>query len=295
MPKYTAITIIYNPNSTGNSEALAKETVAELHTALPGQTISLQPTKHAGHAETLAYDLSRESKRPLIISASGDGGYHEVVNGIMRAQMDGAQATAGLLPAGNANDHHRNVHETNFVEAIEHGNEQIIDLLTCTGTVKGEVYSRYAHSYIGVGLTPKAGRELNKTQLNRIVEKWIALKAVVQLKPVQLIVNGKLRSYNSLTFSNIADMSKVLSLSDIASYTDGKFEITQLSGSGTLRLVRSLLRAITVGLRSRKQASNFSFDTTEPTLIQLDGEIQTIDANTTVSIGIAQQSLRCIV
>jgi diacylglycerol kinase (ATP) len=107
--KYPLIAVIYNPNSTGSSKELATEFSKRLKKRLPDQAIELIATEHAGHGEEIAYELAKKYKRPLIISSSGDGGYHEVINGLMKAQHEGAHPVAGLLPAGNANDHHRNV------------------------------------------------------------------------------------------------------------------------------------------------------------------------------------------
>ena len=97
---FSEITVIYNPNSTGSGEAMAKQFKKEYQRADKQVTVTLQKTKYAGHAEKLAYDIAKKQVRPMIISASGDGGYHEVVNGALRAQAEGAKPTTGLLPAG---------------------------------------------------------------------------------------------------------------------------------------------------------------------------------------------------
>src|SRR5206468_12869554 len=151
MPHYTAITIIYNPISTGPGEKMADKLAATLKKTLPKKIISVVPTEYAGHAEVLAYKAAKASKRPLIISASGDGGYHEVVNGLMKAQQEGSQPVAGLLPAGNANDHYRHVHKGDIVEAILNAREKQIDLLKLSAISKRRPITRFAHSYIGLG------------------------------------------------------------------------------------------------------------------------------------------------
>src|SRR4051812_48781666 len=111
MTDYTAISIIYNPKSTGASKANAFDLVKQLrHTPVAG-LVRVTPTFFPGHAETLAYDLARSGERPLVISSSGDGGYNEVVNGVLKAQTEGATPTCGLLPSGNANDHYHNLHK----------------------------------------------------------------------------------------------------------------------------------------------------------------------------------------
>ncbi|MBC7942921.1 acylglycerol kinase family protein, partial [Candidatus Saccharibacteria bacterium] len=161
--KYTTVAVIYNPNSTGPSETLAKIFETNLRLKLPKQKIELIATEHAGHGEELAYLIAKSSKNPLIISSSGDGGYHEVINGVMKAQNEGFQSITGLLPAGNANDHYNNLHNEDIIDLIIKNKTKKIDLLKIVSTSKGKSIERYAHSYIGFGLTPSVGKELNKT------------------------------------------------------------------------------------------------------------------------------------
>lgn len=294
MPHYTSISIIYNPNSTGASKALSEELKSDLKQLMPKQVVTLVPTKYAGHAEKLAYKLAMETKKPLIISSSGDGGYHEVINGLMKAQAAGAKPIAGLLPAGNANDHFHFMHNLDSATAIKLGKSTCIDLLKLATTSQGKKFERYAHSYIGIGLTPSVGQELNKTTLNILKETWIVLKTIFVLQPARISIDGEEQSYDSLIFSNIAKMSKVLSLSSVANNVDGKFEITAFRRHNKLRLIASLLEASTKGLESNLQASSYDFQTIQPLMIQLDGEVTTLDANTAVSIAIQPKTLNTI-
>jgi diacylglycerol kinase family enzyme len=295
MPGYTAITIIYNPRSTGSGKTLAIRLEKQLRKLLPAQQITIVPTEYIGHAEALAYEAAQATKRPLIISSSGDGGYHEIVNGVMRAQQQGAHPVSGLLPAGNANDHFHNLHHQDVLAAIKASTAQTIDLLKINYTERGQQYERYAHSYIGLGLTTQAGQELNRHKLNLWTEAWIITKVLFSLRPVRLRVKGSLRTYDSLIFSNIPRMSKVLSLSDIADAHDGKFEITAFRRRSKARLIARLFRASTRGLHGTRQASEFSFRTLQPTEIQLDGELIQLDPKTTVTVSIEPAALRCIV
>lgn len=295
MKKYTAITIIYNPHSSGSSEKLARSMLKKLRSALPGQTVELAPTEYAGHAVTLAYQLAKASKRPLIISASGDGGYHEVVNGLMRAQREGAQPVAGLLPAGNANDHFRNLHTADFIQEVVEGREQCIDLLKITATYNGQSLERYAHSYIGIGLSPQVGHDLNESKSKRFTDVMILLKDVWSFKPVRLKVDDRTRTYDNLIFSNISKMSKVLTLSHEARVDDGKFEVTAVYRRSKFKLLGVLLRASTSGLAGARQTDTFSFQTLQQTMIQLDGEVTTIDADSEATVSLEPKVLRCIV
>lgn len=295
MSRYTSITIIYNPNSTGSGRQLAHELKRELGQKMPKQVVTVTPTKYAGHAEKMAIKLAKASKRPLIISASGDGGYHEVVNGIMKAKQDAATPIAGLLPAGNANDHFHNLHKMDTALAIKKAEIKQIDLLKLTGTSDGEPLVRYAHSYIGIGLTPKVGQELNKTNLNTLKEAWIVLKGLLFLQPVQIEIDGKKLSFDSLIFSNVRKMSKVLTLSSTAEMTDGKFEVTAFKRRNKFKLIATLVRGATRGLAGGERATEYKFKTLQPTVVQLDGEITSLDENTEVTVTLEHRALDCVV
>jgi len=288
---FTDVIVIYNPKSTGPGKDMARQ----LKRGISKYAVRLVETKHAGHAEELAYEFAKTTPRPLIISASGDGGYHEVVNGLIRAQSEGAQPTAGLLPAGNANDHYHNVHKTDLAEAIAAGQVQRIDILKLTTTIGGEPFVRYAHSYIGFGLTPQVGSELNKVELHWFNEIWIVLKALFVLRPVRIIAGGKRRSYDSLIFSNVGKMSKVLSLSEHSASNDGKFEVTLFKRRNKLQLIKLLIKASTGGLAGEEQNESYTFRTIKSALVQADGEVWTVDADSEVVIGIEHNLLRCIV
>lgn len=292
---YSTISIIYNPNSTGASQANARKLAEALKGSVVEDMVKIIPTKFAGHAEKLAYKLAKASPRPLIISSSGDGGYHEVVNGALRAQAEGAEPTCGLLPSGNANDHYHNLHQRPIDEQIISGSHRYIDILCIKARVGGKAWQRYAHSYIGIGLTPKVGQELNKVQLNRLREAWIVLRTLYRLRSSRLIVNGKEHEYDSLIFSNVRRMSKILSLSDTAKLSDGKFEIIAFRSHSKLKLLRKLIKATTIGLRSRRRADHFEFQTVRKTRIQLDGEIFVLDADSQAAVSLLHRHLRCII
>jgi len=293
--KYTTIAVIYNPNSTGSSKQLAETFKANLLKQAPKQKIELIPTEYAGHAEKLAYDIATSSAHPLIFSSSGDGGYNEVINGVMKAQLEGAHPIAGLLPAGNANDHYHNLHNEDIIDQILHKEPRTIDLLTLRAKSKGKQVQRYAHSYIGLGVTPLVGKELNKYKLTIFNEAWVVGRALLATQSVKLKIGSKIRSYDSIIFSNVDRMSKVLTISQPSLIDDGKFEVTIFRKRNKIKLIGMLLKTTIVGVKEDKQVSEFHFTTTDATIAQLDGEILTLDAHSPVTIGIDKKSLRCIV
>lgn len=293
--RYSLVAVIYNPNSTGSSKELATEFVETLAHHIPRKKITLYATEYAGHAEEIAYKAAKSHAHPLIISSSGDGGYHEVINGALRAQKEGAHPITGLLPAGNANDHYNNLHDIDTIDAIVDGRTRQIDVLKLVSTVKGKRITRYAHSYIGFGVTPWVGKELNKYKLTILNEAWIVLGALFAVKPVRLLIGKKAHYYDSIVLSNVDKMAKVLRVSQPSRITDGKFEVTMFRRRNKIKLILLLLHASIIGAKEDKSVKTFSAKTFRPTLVQCDGEVMTLDANTSVTVSAEHEALRCIV
>jgi diacylglycerol kinase (ATP) len=126
VPPFDRVVLIFNPHSTGNAKELAEGLRRDLAQRVPDLTVDLLPTEHAGHATELSR-AAAEVGTPLIVSVSGDGGYNEVVNGVMEATNH--DAFAAVLAAGNANDHRRTTKERPIAEAIADGSASRIDLL----------------------------------------------------------------------------------------------------------------------------------------------------------------------
>jgi diacylglycerol kinase (ATP) len=295
MAKYTHVTIIYNPNSTGGSKKRAEYTYSKLRKHAPTLGVTLTPTEYAGHAEELAFEAAQDSKHPVIVSVSGDGGYHEVVNGVMQANAKGAKAVTGLVPAGNANDHYHSVHAGDLIAGILKGKSQALDVLTLKATVGGKPSERYAHSYIGFGMTPRVGRELTKEKLNRVKEVWITARTLLAYRSSTLVVDGVAQEFQSIIFSNIHRMAKILTLSTKSEPDDGKFEVNILRKQHKIGFMASLFKASVASFETHTQTKKFSLKTVKPTLVQLDGETLRIDPNSDVRIGIKHQALKCIV
>jgi len=292
---YSTVAIIYNPNSTGSSKTMAEDFKQNILSRIPKQKVKLMPTKYAGHAEKLAYKIARRSKSPLIFSSSGDGGYNEVINGAMKAQKKGSKPTTGLLPAGNANDHYHNVHSDEIIDLMIAKKPKQIDLLRISYVANKKQQHRYAHSYIGFGISSMVSRELNKTKLNKFKETWLVIRTLFTISPAKLKLNEEVGKYDSVIISNVDRMSKYLTVSHPSRIDDGLFEVTISKHENKLKLVALLLQASLVKLKEDQQTNTFSLDTTEHTVAQADGEILDIDANTHVDITIEKQVLNCFI
>lgn len=290
--KFTVIKLIYNPNSTGDAPELARKAAAQLRRKLGSIKVQLMPTKYPGHAEEIAYTVAKRYKYPLIVSVSGDGGYNEVVNGVCRAQDDGVAGSPVLsvIGAGNANDHYNALNYRPLPEAIK-GTPLTIDLLKITLSQGKTRTVRYAHSYAGVGITPRIGEELNRHKLNPLKEVRIITRAMFVDRPVRIKHKDTVRRIESLLFANIVRMAKVLTLDDSNSLHDGKFEVIEIVYANRLRLLGTLLKAAVFKLKNQPKHSTYSFTACEDMPLQLDGEILQCKTDTRVDVGAAKDAI----
>jgi diacylglycerol kinase family enzyme len=291
MAAFSEILIIYNPNSTGNSEGNAKNLRRKLKKSLSKMYIECVPTQYAGHGEKLARDFSKKYKRPLIVSSSGDGGYNEVINGIMQAN---SQAISAVLPSGNANDHSRVMQDRPLYETIIKNKISKIDLLKVE--IKGKTrLVRYAHSYVGLGLTPVVATELNRHTLNAFRETWLVLKTFYKYRPFKIRYQNKTYTLDSLIFTNINEMAKILTLAPINRPDDGKFEIITFPHNRKLMLIRKLFKAATTGLAKTERRNKYQFTIIKDMPMQLDGEVLKVKKGSRVNVVSVKQVLSTIV
>ena len=290
MTAFKQANVIYNPNSTGDSQTIAKEFCDQLRRQFPKIDVKLTETTHAGHGEELGYELTTAGDgQILLVSVSGDGGYNELVNGVMKAVDAGSPAPiCAILPGGNANDHYTFIAKRPLVEAIAAEGLTRLDLLKVIAA-----QTRYAHSYVGLGLTPLVAVELNKHKLSAIKEMWLSLQTFWKFKPFKIIVNGRQRTLDSLIMANIGVMAKHLTLDpDAGPPQDGRFEVLRWSHNHKLRLVQQLAKAAIGKTDSPESVSTFTFTTVKSMPMQLDGELIKLEAQQEVTVTSAASKLR---
>lgn len=291
--RFTAITIIFNPNSTGDAPKLAAELRDALAPALPDTDVRLTPTEHAGHA----IDLAREAAsagNALVVSVSGDGGYNEVVNGVMASGSD--DAVCAVLAAGNANDHSRVTSRKPLHEAIIEGEVRRIDLLRISieGTdARPAAAPVHAHSYIGFGLTPIMAIDLEKGSKGAMKEMFSVARTFRKFKPFEIRQSdGKRRKFDSLVFANISQMAKYATLSEADDHpADGKFEVITFPHMAKWKILLTALRASTKGLGDQPSYSTYRFSTLKPLPYQIDGEVKDVEVGTNITIDSVPRAL----
>jgi diacylglycerol kinase (ATP) len=290
---FDRIVIVFNPNSTGDAPRSAEDLHAELTRRLPAVPVQLRPTEHAGHAREIAGHVAATG-RPLIVSVSGDGGYNEVVDGV--AQSGNDEAVCAVRAAGNANDHRRTTKERHLADAIVAGDVRRMDLLRLTLTRAGHTEVRYAHSYIGVGLTPVVAVDLEQGGKGSWREIVSVVRGFARFRPFPVrLEDGRRRTIDSLVFANISQMAKVATLTEGAAPDDGRFEVVTQQRTGKLRVLATAVRAATRGLGPQPSTTHYAFTALAPMPLQLDGELVELEAGTEVTVDIAPGALATLV
>jgi diacylglycerol kinase (ATP) len=286
------VCVLYNPVSTSNSKGNALDLAKRLRRSSKSLKVSIKKTEYAGHGEAIAKYYAERKDVVLLVSSSGDGGYNDLINGVLKTSAK--NIITAVVPSGNANDHHRAVGSGKLVENIITDKRRRIDALKITTKVENKTWIRFAHSYAGVGISPVVGRELTRKKLNFFNEKWLFLKHVFSYRYVTIRVNGKKVKYISLVFGNVDKMSKMIKFSKNSSLTDGKFEVSAFRYTSKWLFLSKLFMAATVGAEETKSVSSFEFRTIKKTLIQLDGEDFTLDANSDVKVESMHNALTII-
>jgi diacylglycerol kinase family enzyme len=286
---FDSVALVFNPNSTGNAQGRAEELRRELSERVPDLPVELRPTEHAGHGREIARDAAKTG-RPLVVSVSGDGGYNDVVNGLMEAGTD--TAFAAVHAAGNANDHRRVTRDGPLADAIVDGDVTRLDLLKMS--VDDGREPRFAHSYIGLGITPTVALELEQGGKGSIREIVSTIRTFWQFRPFQIETDSGTESFDSVIFANISEMAKYAVLSDGGRPDDGRFEVIILRHTAKWRVLAFALRAAVRGLGPQPTVRHYRFRTVDPMPVQIDGEVSELEPGVTVTVEIAPGALPTI-
>lgn len=293
--QFKNIIIIYNPKSTGKSKHNAFTLQKILSKKLPQIPNKVVPTQYKAHAEELAYAIASKYKAPLIVSCSGDGGYNEVINGVMKAGKAGKNTICAVRASGNANDHSRTMQSKPLWKAIVSDEVTNIDLLRFTVTSSGEKSVRYAHSYAGLGLSPVVAKELDAQVYSRRRELVTVIKTFFKYSPFLILINNKILKVDSLVFSNINKMAKFIKFSKVNTPDNGMFIVTLFVHRRKRYLALNILKAVFGRLESSYQQSRYEFTALSDMPIQLDGEVMHVQAGSVIKVESANKALATIV
>ena len=152
---------------------------------------------------------------------------------------------------------------------------------------------QWAHSYIGLGLTPVVAIDLEKGGKGSLREIVSVVRTFSRFRPFALDLEdgGRVR-LDSLVFANIDQMAKYATLSDDGDPDDGVFEVITIPHTAKWRVLLTALRAVTRGLGPQPSTRAYRFRTVTPTPLQVDGEVVEVDAGERVAVEIASAALR---
>jgi YegS/Rv2252/BmrU family lipid kinase len=204
--------LIFNPVANQGSAQKSLPKVQELFKSFNFE-YDLILTDYHGHALDLA-KKEAESGRAMIIAAGGDGTMNEVINGLMRADMQGKKLPIlGVLPVGRGNDFSYGMSLPAEVEknirAIVEGKTRKIDI----GIVVGGDYpqGRYFGNGVGLGFDTVVGFEAAKVRWAKGAASYI----VGLIKTISL--------YNTApTYEIILDGETITQPSLLVSIMNGK-------------------------------------------------------------------------
>lgn len=286
---YDSVEIVFNPNSTGNAPGRAKELAAELADRAPELPVMLRPTEHAGHGREIARAAARQG-HPLVVSVSGDGGYNDVVNGLMESGAD--QVYAAVSAAGNANDHRRVTKRRDLATAIAEGAISRLDLLKMS--VDDGREPRYAHSYVGLGITPVVALELEQGGKGSIREIISTIRSFARFRPFEIETPDGGERFDSVIFANIREMAKFAEISEQGRPDDGLFEVIILRHTAKWRVIATAIRAAVRGLGPQPTAREYRFRTKDPMPVQVDGEVADLERGVSVTVEIVPGALNAV-
>ncbi|MDP5226522.1 MULTISPECIES: diacylglycerol kinase family protein [Arthrobacter] len=281
---FDRIVLIFNPAPGGTPAAAAARLHAVLRERLPGTPVRLAPTAGPGHGRVLARSEAElpGDGRPLLISVSGDGGYHDVVNGAMEG---GGRAVCAVLGAGNANDHRRSTRTEPLLRAIERGHLRHIDLLRLQVGEGSDGWSRWAHSYVGFGLTPRMAIGIERGVKGRYSELVSVARVLRSLAPIEITrTDGATAVLDSLILANVTGVAKYGRISAGPSPDDGLFEVLLLPHAAKWRIGLMTLRAVTIGLEPEASVARYGFTSPHAIPLQIDGEVLEVPAGASVLV-----------
>ncbi|SDT23287.1 Diacylglycerol kinase family enzyme [Pseudarthrobacter equi] len=289
--RFDRAVLVFNPGKAGMTARIT-DLQRELAAGIPDLQVDVLPTGFAGHARDLARSAAATGS-PLIVSVSGDGGYNEVVNGVM--DVPGNKAVCTVVAAGNANDHHRSMPDRPLTEAVRNDPVRHIDLLRITFGDGQREQVHYAHSYIGFGLTPLMAIGIESGGKGKILELVSVARTLTHLSPFELVrADGATARLDSLILANISRMAKYGTVSESVGPDDGRFEVVTLPHSGRWKMALMTLRAVTLGLGNQPSVSRYAFATRDAVPCQIDGEVRHLPASTTVLVESSKGALAVI-
>lgn len=203
------------------------------------------------------------------------------MNGVK--QSGNQNAVVAVEGAGNANDHWRTVHSGASVVERLSNNPRLVSLLRLTVSGPKQL-SRYAHSYIGIGLTAEVGKALNQEKLNALNEKRILLRELSRTKYFKAQIGAKAEKLDSLVAANINQMAKVIKLEKELHLDSSHFRLIMHKHRGPWQMLVRMIGAALSADESFGRTKEFELLLLTDATIQCDGEVYELPRGSTVKI-----------
>jgi diacylglycerol kinase family enzyme len=121
------------------------------------------------------------------------------------------------------------------------------------------------------------------------------IRAFAKFRPFEIeLEDGGTQRFDSLIFANINQMAKFAMLSDDGAPDDGVFEVITLKHTAKWRILFTAVKAAVRGLGEQPRAKHYGFTTRKPLPLQLDGELETLEPGTRVSVDLVPGALATI-
>jgi diacylglycerol kinase (ATP) len=242
----------------------------------------LEVTKNAGHAKTIAQQMSKE--KDVIIAIGGDGTVNEVLPGIM-----GSDSTLAVIPVGSGNDFNKVIGIPQKIDqaldAIFKGKQRLSDVgEVIYWNMYGEKRKRYFINTLGMGLDAEIASETKQISFLRGLPLylWAAIKALSKHSSIEFTIREKTNQKTEKAFFICAGNGcfegggfKIL---PNARQNDSLLDICVLRAATLLKAIK-ILPSIIKGTHERNpevsmwKTSEITIETKKPFILHGDGEI----------------------
>ena len=295
-----SITIIVNPYAN-RWKCGSQIDMIDKYMKESGLNYHMLLTKEKGHATKLAYDAAAVGKQ-AIIAAGGDGTLNEVVNGLLKHNVDHIiNSTIGIIPLGTANDLATQLHiPTNIEEAIE-----IISSGFTRGIDIGKVNGHYFINNSAIGL---------ETEVTLANESMTRVQGPLRYLLAAILTILKRPSWQATLAWNNSEYSGSLTLVSVgnSNRTGGMFYMTPnavpddgeldfiyapaLTRGEMFRLLPQTIKGTHISNRAihEHRTSHLKINCEPATTIQADGEIFSA-ATTDITYSVLPKALQILV
>jgi YegS/Rv2252/BmrU family lipid kinase len=272
--------LIVNPRS-GKRRGLALLAQVQPLFSAAGAEVTVFSTTHTGHAGEIARSLHLTSYDGLCL-LGGDGIVHEVVDSLMR--LNGARLIPlGIIPAGTGNAVSRHLDCTEPIEAVRHilaGRTVPLDVLRVS-TAREVIYCVNQVGWGVVADITATAEKLRWLGRFRYAGATLLHMAAPKRRHAKLLLDGKTTEDNFL-FVLAANQKYVgyeMMAAPKAHIADGKTDVLVLRKASRLQMLRLFMKVfdgshLDLDCTEYCQVHSFAVTTSDPSTLELDGEIK---------------------